>query len=173
MISNNSLSRIAEALLADYSSVYYVDAATNEYCWYSSDPEFHSLHIEQNGENFFENMKRDAAKVVHEDDRYIFTEKMQKESLLSDLKNGSMKRFEYRLMIDGKPVYHTIRVIRGLKADAQDDYFVLGILNIDKEVRERQESDRLKKEREVYNRIADSLASHYDVIYYVNSSDNS
>ncbi len=89
------------------------------------------------------------------------------------MKNGGVERFEYRLMIDGKPVYHTLRVIRGITDGGNDDYFVLGILNIDKEVRERHEAERLRKEREIYNRIADSLASHYDVIYYVDTSDDS
>ena len=173
MINKDNFNRIAEALLADYSSVYYVDAVTNEYCWYSSGPEFHSLQIEQQGKDFFENMKRDAKKVVHEEDIYIFTEKMQKENLLTRMKSGSKERFEYRLMIGGKPVYHTIRVIRGITGSSDDDYFVLGVLNIDREVRERQEAERLRKEREVYNHIADSLASNYDVIYYVNTSDNS
>ncbi len=173
MVNKDIFGRIAEALLTDYSSVYYVDAVTNEYCWYSSGSEFHSLHIEQQGRDFFENMKRDAAKVVHEDDIYIFTEKMQKENLLARMKSGSTERFEYRLMIGGRPVYHTIRVIRGITGSLEDDYFVLGVLNIDREVRERQAAERLRKEREVFNRIADSLASNYDVIYYVNITDNS
>ena len=46
MLDNDSvLKKIADALLVDYSSVYYVNAVTNEYQWYSADPEFHSLHI--------------------------------------------------------------------------------------------------------------------------------
>ena len=165
MGNNEILIRIAEALLADYSSVYYVDTKTNGYCWYSANSEFHSLQIESEGSDFFENMKRDAAKVVYEDDRYIFTELMQKENLLSAMKSGSMKRFEYRLMINEKPVWHTIRVIRS----ADDGYFVLGVINIDKEVNERLKAEKLLKEREVFNRIAESLATNYDVIYYIDA----
>ena len=41
--------KIAEALLVDYSSVYYVNAVTNEYYWYSVNPQFHSLSLEQGG----------------------------------------------------------------------------------------------------------------------------
>ena len=167
MKNDERLIRIAEALLTDYSSVYYVDTKTNEYCWNSIDPEFHSLRIENEGKDFFENMKRDAAQVVYEEDRHIFTELMQKDNLLSAMKSGSMKRFEYRLMIGGKPVWHTIRIIRGVSSSEDDDYFVLGVINIDKEVEERQRAEKLSKENEVYNQIADSLASNYDVIYYI------
>lgn len=173
MTNSETLNRIAEALLVDYSSVYYVDAVTNEYRWYSVDPKFNSLHIEQEGRDFFENMKRDAAQVVYEDDKYIFMQEMQKESLLAAMKTGSMKRFEYRLMINGEPVYHTIRVIRGVSGDGENDYFILGVLNIDREVRERQKNEIVHKEREVYNQIAESLASNYDVIYYVDRANNS
>ena len=103
--------KIAEALLVDYSSVYYVNAVTNEYKWYSINPEFHSLQIEKDGKDFFKNMSRDAEQVVYEEDLHIFKEDIQKEKLLKDMKEGTMQSIVYRLMIDGKPVYHTLRLI--------------------------------------------------------------
>ncbi len=162
---SNVFFKIAEALLVDYTSVYYVNAVTNEYQWYSSDPEFHSLHIEQGGDDFFKNLVRDADKVIYEEDKHIFMQDMKKDNLLAMMKKGTMKSIEYRLMIDGKPVYHTLRLIRGL-SDV-DDYFILGVINVDKEVRERQEAAKTAIERTTYNQIAESLASHYDIIYYV------
>ena len=73
MLNNDKiLNKIAEALLVDYTSVYYVNAETNEYQWYSLDPEFHSLQIEPMGKDFFENLVRDADKVVYEEDKHIF-----------------------------------------------------------------------------------------------------
>ena len=72
--------KIAEALLVDYSSVYYVNAVTNEYYWYSVNPEFHSLSIEQGGEDFFESLKRDCVKVIYEEDQHIFLADIQKEN---------------------------------------------------------------------------------------------
>jgi spermidine/putrescine transport system substrate-binding protein len=41
-IQETIFSKIAEALLADYTSIYYVNAVTNKYYWYSVDPEFRS-----------------------------------------------------------------------------------------------------------------------------------
>ena len=171
MTNDEILIRIAEVLLSDYQSVYYVNAKTNEYHWYSSAEQYRSLPIAQEGKDFFENMKQDALKVVYDEDLHIFTDLMQKDNLLTAMKNGSVQKYEYRLMIDGGPVWHTIRVIRGLNSDS-DDYFVLGILNIDNEVKTRLKAERLQKEREVFNQIADSLASNYDVIYYIDR-DNS
>ena len=67
--NQNVFNMIAEALLTDYTSVYYVNAVTNEYQWYSVNPEFHSLKIEQGGDDFFKNVKRDAELVIYEEDK--------------------------------------------------------------------------------------------------------
>lgn len=163
--NHTTFNKVAEALLMDYSSIYYVNIRTNEYHWYSFDPEFHALSIEQQGEDFFVNMARDAHKVVYEEDRHIFTEDMTKETMLEQLKDESMHSFEYRLEINGKPVWHALRLIREAMGD--DDYLILGVLNIDDEVQERQKSEKLRKERQVFNQIAQGLAQKYGVIYYV------
>ncbi len=165
MNNDSVLNKIAKALLLDYTSVYYVNAVTNEYQCYSNDPEFHSLHLDFKGEDFFVNLRRDADMVVYEEDKHIFMEDIQKENLLAAMKKGTMQSINYRLMIDGKPVYHTLRLIRGMQGD--DDYFILGVLNIDEKMREAVEAKKAETERDIYNQLAHSLAGHYDTIYYV------
>jgi len=167
---NDIIKIIAEALLIDYSSVYYVNAVTNEYQWYSCDPEFHSLHIEQGGKDFFKNLVRDAEKVVYEEDKHIFTQDMQKEKLISQMKKGTMQNIQYRLMIDGVPVYHTLRLIRGISEG--DDYFILGVINIDKEVKMKQAAEKLRHDNEIFNKIAQTLAGKFDTLYYVDINTN-
>ncbi len=168
MTNNDMFNRIAEALLTDYSSVYYVNARTNEYRRYSAAS---NDSAEYEGSDFFEDMKRDAQKLIYEEDRHIFTEQMQKESLLNMMKEDNTQRFEYRLMVGDEPVWHAVRVIHGTDSSS-DGYFVLGIMNIDKYVRMRIKAERLQSEREVFNQIADSLASNYDVIYYIDRDTN-
>ncbi len=171
MTNNDSVfNKIAQALLVDYTSVYYVNAVTNEYQWYSNDPNFQSLQIEQGGEDFFKNLIRDAKQVIYKDDIHIFIEDMKKENLLAHMKNGTMQNIEYRLMIDGKPVYHRLRLIRSVSEN--DDYFILGVINVDAEVRRRMKSEKHEAERDIYNQIAASLAEHYDTLYYVDMENN-
>ena len=165
--SQEIFNKIAEALLIDYTSVYYINAVTNEYVWYSEDADYHSLCIEQGGKDFFADLVRDADRVVCEEDKHIFMRDMTKESLLAQMEKGAMQSIEYRLMIDGKPVYHTVRLIRGPRSG--DEYFILGVINIDKEVRRRQKEQQLEYENRIYNQIADSLAEHYDTLYYVDT----
>jgi len=164
-------SKIAEALLIDYTSVYYVNAVTGEYRWYSNDSGFHSLKIQQSGSSFFEDLIRDAERVVYKDDRSILTEALKKEGLVTRLKEGAMQSIVYRMMIDGKPVYHKLRLIRGL--GEASDFFIFGVINIDEEMRARLEAEKLEKERVVYDQISESLALHYDLIYYVDSRNSS
>jgi diguanylate cyclase (GGDEF)-like protein/PAS domain S-box-containing protein len=157
--------KIAEALLVDYSSVYYVNAVTNEYYWYSVNPEFHSLSLEQGGDDFFKNIIRDCKKVIYEEDQHIFLEDIQKENLLSAMKKGSMQSIEYRLMINGVPTWHSLRMIRGL--DDTSDYFILGVINIDDEFHRREKEIEVARQKEIYNQITSSLAGQYSTLYYI------
>ena len=162
--------KISESLLVDYSSVYYVNAVTNEYCWYSLSPEFHSLKLEQGGDDFFVNIVDDCKKVIYEEDQHLFLEGMKKEKLLAHLKEGDMESIEYRLMINGVPTWHALRMIHG--ADDSSDYFILGVTNIDEEHRHREEEKKTAREREVYNQITASLAEQYDTLYYIDLKTN-
>lgn len=160
----NILNKIAEALLIDYTSFYCVNAVTNEYKWYSVDPVTHTLH-EEKGTDFFNALIHDAEFMIYDEDKHIFTQDIQKENLLAQMKKGAMQSINYRLMIDGKPVHHTLRVIR--EAYKDNDYFILGVLNVDEKVRKEKKAEKLETERNIYNQIAMSLAKHYDTIYYI------
>ena len=148
--------KIAEALLVDYSSVYYVNAVTNEYYWYSMNPEFHSLNLEQGGDDFFQNLIRDCRQVIYEEDQHIFLQDIQKEKLLGDMKKGTMQSIEYRLVINGVPTWHALRLI-----------FVLGVMNIDAEMQAQLTQKENRRKRITFTQIAETLASHYDLIYYI------
>ena len=161
---------IAKALLVEYSSVYFINAATNEYLWFINDPAYQSLKLEHSGTDFFQSMIRDARKVVYAEDQHIFTEDIQREDMLANLKDNTMQKIEYRLMIDGKPVYHALHLIRGMSEEG--DFLILGVQNIDAHVRRRLESERIAQERQMFDQIAGSLAEHYDTLYYINMETN-
>ena len=81
----NIFMKIAQALLVDYTSVYYVNATTNEYCWYSVDPRYQALNLEKGGDDFFRDIIRDCKKVIHPEDQHFFVYDIQKEKLLGDM----------------------------------------------------------------------------------------
>ena len=135
------LGKIAEAFLGAFSSIYIVNTDTNEYQWYSINAQFNSLEIEQTGRDFFADMAENVSKVIPEEDRHIFTEGFRKETLLE----GREKEIIYRLLIDGKPLYHSLRLIRG-GIHGEDNYFILTVRNIDTEYRAPMEKQRLEEE---------------------------
>ncbi|MBR1772340.1 MAG: hypothetical protein IJ749_00405 [Eubacterium sp.] len=67
-----NLNKIANALLLDYVDVYYINAVTNEYEWFSIQKDTGTLKHEKTGKDFFEDVIIDADKVIHEDDKHIF-----------------------------------------------------------------------------------------------------
>ncbi len=150
----------AQALLADYLCVYCVDLGTGAYCRFSPDSD-----TETEGTDFFGDIQN--APGVYEEDRRSFAGFMREDNLRGIMKNGSTKPFEFRVVIDGNPVWHTIKAAGGA------DMPVLGIMNIDAQVRERQKAEALLKEREAFDQIADSLASNYDIIYYIDRDSSS
>lgn len=166
----NIFMKIAQALLVDYTSVYYVNATTNEYCWYSVDPRYQALNLEKGGDDFFRDIIRDCKKVIYPGDQHIFLDEIRKDKLLAEMKRGTMQRVEYRLMIDGAPVWHALRLIRGLENDA--DYFVLGVMNIDAEYRQRENEREIERQKELYDQITTSLTEQYDTLYYIDIDTN-
>ena len=136
--SRIAFDRIAETLLSEYTSIYYVDMKTNEYQWYSSDEDYRSISVKPAGSDFFADVEGDVDNNIHEDDKQLIKDTLKKETLLDKVSKGEMKDIVYRLIIRGKPVYHTLKIIRGLSEDS--DYLIVCVLNIDKEYREKLEA---------------------------------
>ncbi len=159
------LQTIAEALLMDYSSVYYINAVTNEYRCYTIDPQTHKLYLEHQGDDYADASPCDIEQMVYEEDRHLFQKFLSADAPQNTSGNGE-QNIEFRMMIDGKPVYHTLRMIRSVSETS--DCYIFGILNIDKEVKRRQSAAVIEQECAIYNQITSSLASHYDSLFYIN-----
>lgn len=133
------LSKIAGILLADYTRVYVVNTKTNGYCRYIVDQDSHFPVEEQAGDDFFDDLEEFIRQAVYEEDRHFFQAEELKENLLKQFQNGERQSFVYRLMMDGKMVYHTLRLIH--KYTDGDEYFVIGVLNVDKAARKQMYAD--------------------------------
>ena len=171
MLNNDPIfTKIASALLSEYINICYINAETNEYQWYLNQSGSLTLQLQPRGNDFFKDLSDLTEKIVYEEDRQIFTKDLQKESLLEHMQKGTIRSIEYRLMIEGKPVYHALRLIRGI--DSEDKCFILAVKNVDEEVRQRLAAQQRDRELKIYNQIAESLAKHYDTLYYVDMQDN-
>lgn len=94
--------------------------------------------------------------MIYEEGKAAVWAALTRESLLRQFQDKNAVSIVCRLMIDGAPVYHTMRILR----DASDgnECLVLGVLNVDESVRSGQRTKN-------YNAIAKTLANRYATIF--------
>lgn len=154
---------IAQSLSADYTYVYYVDTETDEYIEYRAFDKNAELALVTKSEDFFNASYRDAQEVIYEEDRSEFLSKFTKENLLRTLDGQNAFVLIYRLMIDGKPQYVSMKVNR-MKEDMR--HIVIGVKNIDASMKERQAANRIKQEQATYTRV-NALSAEFIAIYSI------
>jgi len=156
---------IAGALASRYEVIYYINIDDNSYSQYSASEEYAKLGLITHGDDFF----RDAVIVannLHKDDREFFKSELEKEALLLHLKESGAVTLRFRQVIKDKEIYLSIIIVQP-KNDK--DHIVMGMANIDAQVRREQE---MLAESEIYNEVSLALASRYEVIYRVNINTN-
>ncbi|MBO4694074.1 MAG: hypothetical protein J5659_06780 [Clostridia bacterium] len=134
--SKNAISRaaIVQALFETYESIYDIDMETYAYQCYHESENYSELNIAGSGEDFFDALKKNIKKVVYSDDREYVQKMLRKETLLSALKKEKFYSFVYRLILDGKPVYHKIRATTEFLNDGW--HILLGVRNVDETIRQ-------------------------------------
>ena len=142
MIGNRELfDKIAESLIADYERVYLVNTKTNQYSQYYINPDSHLLIEDRKGNDFFCYIAKRAGQEVYEEDRHFFQSDNLKEKLLKQFRNRNRQSFVYRLVENGKKVYHVMKLIHEYMDG--DEYFVIGVRNVDRVAREQMYVDKI------------------------------
>ena len=151
---------VVNALSEDYFNLYYVDLETDEYIEYGSrtDKEYRMNGV--HGSHFFSEARRNALIYVYEKDREQFVARMDKERLLKEIENHGSVIYSYRLLIDGEPVY----VIMKIKQN--DQHIVIGVSNVDTQVKDRMAAAHAAEEKKTYQRLT-ALNGNLIVLYYV------
>ena len=128
-----SYSRIAQALAADYFSIYCVDTVTDRFIEYGPSAEHRTSGIKRGGEDFFNLAREDILRRVLPEDRDRVLMSFTKENLLSELTKTGAYRLSYRLTLDGEPTYVSLKATR--MADERDSHIVIGISNVDAQMK--------------------------------------
>ncbi len=155
---------IANSLAEDYEAMYYIDIETGEYREFSSSDRYKSMNVPFAGKDFYKETQLNAAKYAHPDDRDYAVSLYTKESLLKALEGRHSFSYKYRILVNGQPRFFLFTALHA----GDGKHLVLYEKDIDDEL--AQESKRLKDQKKsiTFSRIAESLASNYDLIYYVN-----
>lgn len=160
--------RLALALAGDYESVYVINNEDDSYEEYKPTGDDYMLTVISHGKDFYNDTVKNCRLLVYRDDQDMFLKAFRKENVLDSLASGRSFSLNYRLVIDGVPRFYYLKTIRGTGAD--DKYIIIGVQNIDEQVRRASEFD---VEKETYHHIANALASRYEVIYYIDAVTNS
>ena len=154
---------IASSLAGQYDTLYYINIEDNTYSEISSTDEYKKLNVSATGNDFFAESRRSIGKYVHPEDQKKAMAIHYKDVMLDNLKNRNSFSIAYRLVVNGR-----VRHIRHTEIMARDrKHLIVCIENIDEEVRAQL---ALKADREksvTYTQIAETLAAHFDLIYYI------
>ena len=163
--SSVTYSHIAQALAADYSSLYYVDLDTDAFIAYKSDAARGALAVETRGEDFFNKARSDAEHTLHEDDLPMFLDSCTRRSVLAAMKERGVYTLTYRQKQgkDGESVYLNMKVSR---MSGDDRHIIIGISDVDAQMRYQEAVERIQEERTTYARVS-ALAGDYICMYTV------
>ncbi|SEF85271.1 diguanylate cyclase (GGDEF) domain-containing protein [Eubacterium ruminantium] len=157
---------IAQALAHGYMALYYVDINSEEFIEYRSDEKTGSLVESKRGWHFFEVIQDETDRLVYSEDQDMVKKAMDRKALVAALDNNNNNAFMLTARLNGEegPRYISINVNR-----MQDDdrFIILGILDVDEEVKQRNAATRIHEERTAYNRI-NALAGEFFCVFVVN-----
>lgn len=154
---------IAMSLARDYMDLFYVNMDTDEFIEYHTDDESSVLTEARRGPDFFESCKREMKLFVHPEDNEAFLKAMNRQFLTETLTRNPVFEMTYRRIKGDVPFYVRMKVSR-MKDD--DRYIVIGVTNIDEQVKQRRAEEQMKEERVTYNRIY-ALTGSFIAMYVV------
>ena len=158
-----SYTQVAKALSSDYISLYNVDLSTDKFIEYNSDNVQGTLSVERHGEDFFNSSLKDAQWQLYSDDLDAFKEAFSKENIVSAIDEHGAFTLSYRLMINSKPRYVSMKAVR---MSTGSDHIIIGVNDIDAQKRQQETLERLKEEHITYSRVT-ALSGDFICIYTV------
>jgi diguanylate cyclase (GGDEF)-like protein len=154
---------VAQALSSDYIYLYYVDIETEKFVEYSNDGSGGGLSVERHGENFFSESRKDMDEFIYEDDKEAMVKSFTRENVLRLVNENGVYVHTYRLMINGEPTYVNMKCVR---MNRDDKHIIIGVNNVDAQMKQQETIERLKEEQTTYSRIS-ALMGDFIAIYTV------
>ncbi|MBR1440383.1 MAG: diguanylate cyclase [Lachnospiraceae bacterium] len=161
--------QIASGLAEAYEAMYYINIETGRYREFSISQEYASLNVPVDGQDFYSETYMNIPRYVHPDDRDFARGLYTKETLLKNLEGKRSFSYKYRVMVGEEARYFLFTVM--LAKDKE--HLVLYERDIQDDIKAEKQMQENQKKYASFSQIAESLASNYDVIYYVDAEDDS
>ncbi|MBR6089089.1 MAG: GGDEF domain-containing protein, partial [Anaerolineaceae bacterium] len=149
---------VADVLAGDYFSIYLVDLETDRFFEYSSDLSYKHLQIDQMGEDFFGLSRRNAEKALFPEDRDRFMAQFTREKVIGDIREKGQFQIVYRLLLDGEPVFISLRASTAGEKDSS--HIIVRVSNVNADMAQINRSL-------TYSAIYKALTGNFLSIYYV------
>ena len=156
---------IINALAEDYFDLYYVDTETDDYIEYGSRTETGHRMTELHGADFFASTRRNVPEFIFEEDQPGFLRAIDKENLLGEIRKHGFYVYYYRLMVDDAPTYVSMKAT---SISGDDRHIIIGINNVDSQIRDRRAVEQAKETRRAYGRL-NALNNNLIVLYIVDA----
>ncbi|MBO4706796.1 MAG: GGDEF domain-containing protein [Spirochaetaceae bacterium] len=144
-----TFTQIAEILAVNYDVIYYVDAKDSSYISYECRNIYGELDVQKSGDDFFAESRTDISNIVHKGDRDLVLGFVNKDHIISTLMDQKSCSIDYRIVAFKKTHYVRMTV----RKTTNDTHYIIGIENIDDEVKkEKQHLKALNTEKELARR---------------------
>lgn len=160
---------IARALSEDYVYLYLVNGETDEFVEYRTNRVDMDVAIERKGSDFWNTSLRAAKTTIYKDDQDIFANNFIKENVLKHIDEQGSFKMAYRLLDEEKGYIYVS--LKAVKVRGSNN-LIIGVNDVDEQMRIKEEMDRIKEERLAFARI-NALSGDFISIYTVNPKDNS
>lgn len=162
--------KVSKTLAKNFFAIYYVYLNDNRFVSFSTNTDYNSLNIEDEGIDFFKESKENAKKHIYYKDQEKVISILDKDYLIKNTENGKTVTNIHRLMINDKP--HFIE-LKAMRVENDDNALLIGLSDVDEQKRQELEYKQQLKENNTYFNIALSLITNYFTVYYIDVDDSS
>lgn len=160
---------ISAVMAESYEAIYYVEISTGEYLTFSKNSNNRLDNFPSSGRDFFRAAQEHIEKTVYPEDREYAESVCRKEFILRNLEERNTFIFKYRVITGGEPRFCAFTVM----LDNNGRYLVIFVRDIEDDLIEENRQRENMKLQVTFGQIAESLASNYDEIYYVDVENSS
>lgn len=138
IIDDKTNNLIAISLAKHYECVYLVDLETNQYIVFTGSDSVSSSEYPHEGEDFFDDAKKNAGLFIHPDDLEFMLKLYDKDAMLLNLSESDVYTVIFRAVVDGK-IYH-MRHVEIMCKDRK--HIVCCLENIEEEIMRSEAKER-------------------------------
>jgi len=161
-IPKRSIGRIAYALCTGFENVYYVNMDTDHFVEFGRVGKSEDLHMQHSGQDFFKALKENVKECVYPVDQARVILNLEKETLESQIVGNQTFTMTYRLFVDGTPKFYNLKAVR---SNNSENHVVIGVSNVDEQVREISSQLAADGENDDYNGMAKALQTAKEIVF--------